>query len=103
MIGRWLELTQGHAGIIGKTKASRTGDEFTTCGDLSLDGRVAEILLETVQSRLPQWRGVGADGDVIEAPTRRPLKARKVQLIPIHLFTINCADAIGLNVIHINR
>jgi hypothetical protein len=93
MIGRWLELTRGRAGIIGRAETSRTGEEFTTCGDLSLDSRVAEILLETIQSRLPQWGCTAADGHVVEARTLRPLKARQVQLLPSHLFTINWADS----------
>lgn len=64
------------------------------------DAAVAHILLESVESRLPQWAAVyfsRKNGQRIELtrgyrdPDGKPL--RKVSLVPRRLFTINWADS----------
>ena len=84
IIQQWLDLTKSRDNIIGKTEASKTGEEFTTSGDLELDDRVAQILLNTIENRLPNWGYVNNENDVITSRNIEHLKSRNVQLLPQH-------------------
>ena len=52
---------------------------------------VAQILLERIQDRLPQWAAVG-DRIYLARPVLDRRARRKVELWPRHLLTINWAD-----------
>ena len=53
------------------------------------DAAVAQILLERVQDRLPNWHGPQGDArTVVDRPAHRQL-----ELVPQHLLTINWADS----------
>ena len=62
---------------------------------LAVSNAVARLALSGIQSRLPQWGAVDAEGNVTlgrDVPERSPGKDRIVSLMPRHLFTINWAD-----------
>jgi len=54
---------------------------------------VAQILLERVQDRLPQWGVLTDDGVQLARPILDRRAERKVELWPRHLLTINWADS----------
>jgi hypothetical protein len=58
-----------------------------------IDVAVAQILLERVQDRLPQWAAVTNDGIQLARPILDRRAHRKVELSPRHLLTINWADS----------
>jgi hypothetical protein len=70
---------------IDKTK------DITLSGDLKLDNEVASILLDTVQTRLPNFHSRHEDGTEVHGRNLKGLKKRKIQLFPLHLFSINWA------------
>ena len=88
-IGRWASLVKSRRAIIGTTKESESGEEFTTCGDLELDHLVASIVLNSVQKRLPNYSVSGSNETVLFGRDVDYLRARNVQLLPAHLFTID--------------
>jgi hypothetical protein len=92
LIDEWADQVRSRQGIIGRTKAAETGEEFTTCGDIQLDNRVALILLNTVESQLPNYGVVDSEGEVSMGRNRSPLVARKLQLLPSLLFSIDWAS-----------
>jgi len=60
-----------------------------------VDAAVAFIVLEAVEKRLPQWASVDDEG-VHPARDYRPkelIPARRMAMIPQHLFTLNWADS----------
>jgi hypothetical protein len=60
-----------------------------------LDAGVAFALLESVESRLPQW-GESCNGEVTLARDYRPealVQDRRILLVPRELFTLNWADS----------
>jgi len=59
------------------------------CGYQRTSAAVAQVLLERIQDRLPQW--VGPNGGARPLLDRR--SRRKVELWPRHLMTINWADS----------
>jgi len=90
-IKRWVEAVRSRHDVIGKTKLAETGEEFTTCGDLELDNRVAAIVLNAAQNRLPNYGVVDSDGRVAMGRTSDPIHPRDIQLLPSLLFTIDWA------------
>ena len=91
LIEQWVKLVRSRRELIGRTKEAETGEEFTTCGDLESDNRVATILLNTVQNRLPNYAVRGSDGEVRMGHTPEPVCARALQLLPSLLFTVDWA------------
>lgn len=91
-IRRWVEAVRSRKAVIGKTELAETGEEFTTCGDLELDNRVAAIVLNAAQNRLPNYGVVDLEGEVAMGRTSQPIQARDVQLLPSLLFTIDWAS-----------
>ena len=65
-------------------------------GDLELDSEVASIVLNTMQDRLPNYRWYDREGNLNSVRGKKDLKQRKIQLLPIHLFSINWALSNGL-------
>jgi len=98
LIEQWVGLVRDRQEIIGQTEAAKTGEEFTTCGDIELDYRVASILLNTVENRLPNYGVVNSVGEVSLGRNISTLEARKIQLLPSFLFSIDwAATAPGLS------
>lgn len=99
LIQRWVDLVDERRDVIGKTPQSATGEEFTTSGDIELDNRVARILLDAVQNRLPTYGIYNSESDeVVTSRTATGIKERKVQLLPALLFSIDwVASAPGVN------
>ena len=58
-----------------------------------IDVAVAQILLERVQERLPQWAALTDDGVILARPILDRRAQRKVELWPQHLLTINWANS----------
>ena len=58
-----------------------------------LDNAVARICLEAIQSRLPQWGAVRANGDVVIGRASEPTLERVVNLLPQHILEINWATS----------
>ncbi len=90
-IHRWAELVTSRRELIGKTEDAKSGEEFTTSGDLKLDNLVAAIVLDSAQKRLPNWSVTGDDQTVQFGRDVKALQARNVQLLPSLLFTIDWA------------
>ena len=61
--------------------------------DEALSNAVARLVLSDIQSRLPQWAAVSADGEVALARTYTPTRRSEVQMLPRFLFMINWADS----------
>jgi hypothetical protein len=59
--------------------------------DAELAEKIAAFSLEVVQQRLPQWGPVYKDGELVYARELKPVPARRVVVVPRHLFTINWA------------
>ena len=90
LIGKWLNLMQKREkGLLPSTNEPANN----MSGDPELDGAVATILLNTMQSRLPNYRWYDEEGNLKSVRDNNVLKQRKIQLLPIHLFTINWADS----------
>lgn len=97
-IERWIQAVRSREGIIGNTRLSETGEEFTTSGDLELDNAVAAIVLNTAQHRLPNYGVVDANGSVALGRSPKPVGTRKIQLLPSLLFSVDwAATAPGLS------
>lgn len=58
-----------------------------------IDAAVAQILLERIQDRLPNWTAAVGDRFVVARPILERRARRKVELWPRHLLTINWADS----------
>ena len=54
---------------------------------------VAQILLDRVQDRLPQWAAVTEDSLQFARPIADRRALRKVEMLPRRLLTINWADS----------
>ena len=90
LIGKWLNLMQKREkGLLPNTNEPANN----MSGDPELDGTVATILLNTMQSRLPNYRWYDEEGNLKSVRDNNVLKQRKIQLLPIHLFTINWANS----------
>ena len=88
VIGKWLSLMKDQEkGLIPIDK----NKDITLSGDLELDNEVASILLDTVQTRLPNFHCRFKDGTEVHGRNIHGLKQRKIQLFPLHLFSINWA------------
>ena len=88
VIGKWLSLMKDQEkGLIPIDK----NKDINLCGDLELDNEVATILLDTVQTRLPNFHCRHKDGTEVHGRSIQGLKKRKIQLLPLHLFSINWA------------
>jgi hypothetical protein len=88
VIGKWLSLMKDQEkGLIPIDKTK----DITLSGELELDNEVASILLDTVQTRLPNFHSRHKDGTEVHGRSIQGLKQRKIQLFPLHLFSINWA------------
>jgi len=88
VIGKWLSLMENkEKGLIPIDKTK----DINLCGDLELDSEVASILLDTVKTRLPNYHCRHTDGTEVHGRNYQGLKKRKIQLLPLHLFSINWA------------
>ena len=94
MIGKWLSLMQEREGLLPSSNVPANN----MSGDLELDNAVASIFLDTMQDRLPNYRWYDREGNLNSVRGKKDLKQRKIQLLPIHLFSINWAySAPGLD------
>ena len=95
VIGKWLSLMQERE----KGLLPGSNDPANNMsGDLELDNAVASILLDTMHDRLPNYRWYDREGKLNSVRGKKVLKQRKIQLLPIHLFSINWAySAPGLD------
>ena len=95
VIGKWLSLMQERE----KGLLPGSNDPANNMsGDLELDYAVASILLDTMHDRLPNYRWYDREGKLNSVRGKKVLKQRKIQLLPIHLFSINWAySAPGLD------
>ena len=90
LIGKWLNLMQKREkGLLPSTNEPANN----MSGDPELDGAVATILLNTMQSRLPNYRWYDEEGNLKSVIDNNVLNKRKIQLLPIHLFSINWANS----------
>ena len=95
VIGKWLSLMQEREK--GRLP-SRNEPANNMSGDLELDSEVASILLNTMQDHLPNYRWYDQDDNLKSVRGKKVIKQRKIQLLPVHLFTINWAySASGLD------
>lgn len=60
--------------------------------DINLANAVARLGLKQIQHRLPQWAAVRRE-ELILGRKVRQYKKRTIELMPLHLFTINWADS----------
>ena len=80
LIGKWLKLMQKREkGLLPSTNEPANN----MSGDPELDGAVATILLNTMQSRLPNYRWYDEEGNLKSVRDKNILKQRKIQLLPI--------------------
>jgi len=95
VIGKWLSLMHERE----KSRLPSSNEPANNMsGDLELDSEVASILLDTKQNHLPNYRWFDNDGNLKSVRGKKDIKQRKIQLLPIHLFTINWAySAPGLD------
>ena len=95
VIGKWLSLMQQREkGLLPSSDVPANN----MSGDLELDSEVASIVLNTMQDRLPNYRWYDEEGNLKSVRGKKVLKQRKIQLLPIHLFSINWAySAPGLD------
>ena len=95
IISKWLSLMQKREnGLL--PGSDDPADNMS--GDLQMDSTVASILLETKKNHLPNYRWYDKEGNLKSVRGKKELKQRKIQLLPIHLFTINWAySAPGLD------
>ena len=90
VIGKWLSLAKE------REKGALPIDNNcfnNVSGKPELDNEVATILLDTFQSHLPNFRWHDQDDNLRSVRGKNPIKERKVQLLPLHLFTINWATS----------
>ena len=90
VIGKWLNLA--------KERENGNLPIDNNCfnnisGKLELDNEVASIMLDTIQSHLPNYRWYDQNDNLRSVRGGKSIKERKVQLIPLHLFTINWATS----------
>ncbi|PKN96597.1 MAG: hypothetical protein CVU43_19860 [Chloroflexi bacterium HGW-Chloroflexi-5] len=64
----------------------------TNDNDLNLSNAVARLGLKQIQHRLPQWAAVRREELILGRKVRQH-KKRAIELLPLHLFTINWADS----------
>ncbi len=64
----------------------------TDDNNLNLANAVARLGLKQIQHRLPQWAAVWEDKMILGRKVRQN-KKRAIELMPLHLFTINWADS----------
>ena len=90
VIGKWLSRMQERE----KGNLPIDNNCFNNVsGKLELDNEVATILLDTFQSHLPNFRWHDQDDNLRSVRVKKTIKERKVQLFPLHLFTINWATS----------
>ena len=90
VIGKWISLMKDQEkGLIPIDKSK----DITLSGDFELDNEVASILLDTVQTRLPNFHCRHKDGTEVHGRNFQGLKQRKIQLFPLHLFSIKIGRA----------
>jgi len=90
VIGAWLSLAKKRE----KGNLPIDNNCFNNVsGKLELDNEVATIILDTFQSHLPNFRWHDQDDNLRSARDKNTMKVRKVQLFPLHLFTINWATS----------
>ncbi len=90
VIGKWLSLVKERE----KGDLPIDNNCFNNVsGKLDMDNEVATILLDTFQSHLPNFRWHDQDDNLRFVRGKNPIKERKVQLFPLHLFTINWATS----------
>ena len=95
VIGKWLSLMQEREK--GRLTSSNEAANNMS-GDLELDSEVASIILDTKQNHLPNYRWFDKEGNLKSVRGKKDIKQRKIQLLPVHLFTINWAySAPGLD------
>ena len=90
LLGEWLSLMQDREN--GNLPIDNNCFNNVS-GKLDLDNEVATILLDTFQSHLPNFRWHDQDDNLRSVRGKKPIKERKVQLFPLHLFTINWATS----------
>ncbi len=91
IIETWCTLVKSREGEIGKSESAKTGEEFSTSGDLDLDHRVATILLDTRRNVLPNWGWTAEDKTVVTGRAPRGHTPRDIQLLPVLLFAVDWA------------
>ena len=88
VISKWISLMQKREkGLL--PGSDDPADNMS--GDLQMDNTVASILLETKKDHLPNYRWYDKEGNLKSVRGKKGLKQRKIQLLPVHLFTINWA------------
>ena len=88
VISKWISLMQKREnGLL--PGSDDPADNMS--GDLQMDSTVASILLETKKDHLPNYRWYDKEGNLKSVRGKKGLKQRKIQLLPVHLFTINWA------------
>jgi hypothetical protein len=88
VIGKWLSLMHE------REKGAFPIDNNcfnNVSGKQELDNEVATILLDTIQSHLPNYRWFDKDDNLKSVRDKTAIKERKIQLFPLHLFSINWA------------
>ncbi len=81
------------AALPGRPHSGRMGNPRGNCRISTHDVAVAQILLERVQDRLPQWAALTDHGIQLARQILDRRAQRKVELWPRHLLTINWADS----------
>ena len=90
VIGKWLSLAKERE----KGDLPIDNNCFNNVsGKLELDNEVATILLDTFQGHLPNFRWHDQNKNLRSVRGKKSIKERKVQLLPLHLFTINWATS----------
>ena len=90
VFGKWLSL------MYEREKGALPIDNNcinNVSGKQELDNEVASILLDTIQSHLPNYRWYDQDDNLRSVRDKKVIKQRKIQLFPLHLFTINWASS----------
>ena len=88
VIGKWLSLMKDQEkGLIPIDKTK----DINLSGDFELDNEVASIILDTVQTLLHNFHFRHKDVTEVHGRNIQRLKQRKIQLFPLHLFSINWA------------
>ena len=90
VIGKWLNLMEERKKGILPTDNNCFNN---LSGELELDNEVASILLDTIKSHLPNYRWYDKNDNLKSVRDKKTIKQRKVQLLPLHLFTINWATS----------
>ena len=93
-VARGAGLVQSRRELMGSTPDAATGEEVTTCGDVTRDAVVASVAVDSIRSRLPNDSVTDSHGVVhVGRKVRKVRKAtvRRVQRLPCQLFTIEWA------------